>query len=403
MNGAASIGYNIAAPTNGLLIAGQTGIGSTAPNAAALLDVYSTSKGFLPPRMTNAQEIAIGTNVSSGGLLVYNTTLNELDVYDSASGQWEAVGANAADAAGSTGQVQFNLNSNNDLGASANLFWNNASSYLGIGTTSPLSSLSVNGGAAIGSYAGTNSAGSGILIVSGNVGIGTTAPAQKLTVAGNGLLTGHVAIGNDAAVDQTLLPYGANNPVPSVLRTQDNVSGDLSVNEWMDSISDYSSYTHIGTAAASFYGYDAEHLYRPIRGILLEITFRQIMPVRGISLILREVTLCQIMPVRGISFTSQDCLLMLFTRVPAPSPMVMEFIPAPQKSAAPRTSQKIPVSILTSLMLQAGARLPPTTASILLTRPVAAPKPIISILPAHLPSIILRASSGSGRRRQAHP
>ena len=82
----------------------QSGIGTAAPNAAALLDVFSTTQGLLPPRMTNAQEIAIGTNGASGGLLVYNTTLNELDVYDSASGQWEAVGANAADAAGARGR-----------------------------------------------------------------------------------------------------------------------------------------------------------------------------------------------------------------------------------------------------------------------------------------------------------
>ena len=95
--------------------------------------------------MTNAQEIAIGTNGASGGLLVYNTTLNELDVYDSASGQWEAVGANAADAAGSTGQVQFNLNSNNDLGASANLFWDNTHNRLGIGTATPTGLMSTYG------------------------------------------------------------------------------------------------------------------------------------------------------------------------------------------------------------------------------------------------------------------
>jgi hypothetical protein len=180
VNGAASIGYNIAAPTNGLLIAGQTGIGTTAPNAAALLDVYSTSQGFLPPRMTNAQEIAIGTNVSSGGLLVYNTTLNELDVYDSATGQWEAVGANAADAAGSTGQVQFNLNANNDLGASANLFWDNTHNRLGIGTSTMANAFEVNGSASIG-YVDT-AAPTGGLIVSGNVGIGTMSPSYLLDV-----------------------------------------------------------------------------------------------------------------------------------------------------------------------------------------------------------------------------
>jgi hypothetical protein len=30
----------------------QTGIGTTTPNASAKLDVYSTNKGFLPPRVS---------------------------------------------------------------------------------------------------------------------------------------------------------------------------------------------------------------------------------------------------------------------------------------------------------------------------------------------------------------
>jgi len=53
---------------------------------------------------------------------------------------------------------------------------------VGIGTTAPLSKLDVNGGLAVGSYAGTSAAPSNGLIVSGNVGIGTTSPGGKLEV-----------------------------------------------------------------------------------------------------------------------------------------------------------------------------------------------------------------------------
>lgn len=52
----------------------QTGIGTTTPNASAKLDVYSTNKGFLPPRitLTGASDVStISTPVA--GLLIYNT------------------------------------------------------------------------------------------------------------------------------------------------------------------------------------------------------------------------------------------------------------------------------------------------------------------------------------------
>lgn len=50
---------------------GNVGIGTITPSASALLDVNSTSKGFLPPRMTAAQRTAISSPAE--GLLVYQT------------------------------------------------------------------------------------------------------------------------------------------------------------------------------------------------------------------------------------------------------------------------------------------------------------------------------------------
>jgi hypothetical protein len=59
------------------LITAQTGIGTNTPDASAKLDVYSTDKGFLPPRVT----LTSGTDNSTipspaTGLLVYNTGNN---------------------------------------------------------------------------------------------------------------------------------------------------------------------------------------------------------------------------------------------------------------------------------------------------------------------------------------
>jgi hypothetical protein len=66
---------------------GAVSIGSGAtPSTKAILDLTSTTKGFLPPRMTTTQRNAITSPVA--GLMIYNTTLNKLNVYTTA---WETV------------------------------------------------------------------------------------------------------------------------------------------------------------------------------------------------------------------------------------------------------------------------------------------------------------------------
>jgi hypothetical protein len=63
---------------------GNVGIGTTSPNAAARLDVTSTTSGFLPPRMTTTQRDAITS--PPNGLILYNSTTNKLQVR--AGGAW---------------------------------------------------------------------------------------------------------------------------------------------------------------------------------------------------------------------------------------------------------------------------------------------------------------------------
>jgi len=57
-----------------------------AKKASAVLQADSTSRGFLPPRMTTTQKNAIAT--PAAGLMVYDTTLNKLCVYTTA---WETI------------------------------------------------------------------------------------------------------------------------------------------------------------------------------------------------------------------------------------------------------------------------------------------------------------------------
>jgi hypothetical protein len=65
--------------SGGVIAQGGTGAGL---DSSAILEAFSTSKGFLPPRMTNAQRTAIGT--PAVGLMVYCTDVVEgLYVYKS--------------------------------------------------------------------------------------------------------------------------------------------------------------------------------------------------------------------------------------------------------------------------------------------------------------------------------
>jgi trimeric autotransporter adhesin len=63
---------------------GNVGIGTSSPNAAALLDVASTTSGFLPPRMTTTQRDAITS--PPNGLLLYNSTTDKMQAR--AGGAW---------------------------------------------------------------------------------------------------------------------------------------------------------------------------------------------------------------------------------------------------------------------------------------------------------------------------
>ncbi len=63
---------------------GSVGVGTATPDASAKLEVSSTSQGFLPPRLTTAQMLAIASPAT--GLIVFNTDLDSL--YCTVGGKW---------------------------------------------------------------------------------------------------------------------------------------------------------------------------------------------------------------------------------------------------------------------------------------------------------------------------
>jgi hypothetical protein len=66
--GAAYSGIS-SSPSNGAIIQGDVGIGTSIPAGSAKLEVASTTQGFLPPRMTCIQRDAISSPVQ--GLIIY--------------------------------------------------------------------------------------------------------------------------------------------------------------------------------------------------------------------------------------------------------------------------------------------------------------------------------------------
>ena len=64
--------------------ANAVGVGTALPNANSVMEIRSTTKGMLTPRMTTTQRDAIGTNLAEG-LLIYNTTNNCFEFWDTKS------------------------------------------------------------------------------------------------------------------------------------------------------------------------------------------------------------------------------------------------------------------------------------------------------------------------------
>jgi len=101
---------NIGGAQYGLIVKnGLVGIGTDTPKA--VLDVSSTSSGFLPPRMTEVQRDAIQS--PQLGMLIYNTDTKKVNSYNGIS--WEEVGGgNSFD-----GNLNGNLNVNGNVSANA--------------------------------------------------------------------------------------------------------------------------------------------------------------------------------------------------------------------------------------------------------------------------------------------
>lgn len=77
-----------------VLVTSQVGINTTTPDASSVLDLNSTNRGFLAPRMTTAQRLAI--TAPADGLMVYDTTSKLFYYYVSSTSSWSPINSSVS-------------------------------------------------------------------------------------------------------------------------------------------------------------------------------------------------------------------------------------------------------------------------------------------------------------------
>ncbi|MGB4775386.1 MAG: hypothetical protein WBP45_09455, partial [Daejeonella sp.] len=105
---------------------GTVGIGTATPNQKAILDILSTTKGLLIPRMTSGQRAGIGaTSPNEDGMIIFNTETDNFEFFN--NGQWIAIG-NGGGNPGGTNTVLNGTNPPTTEGAAGD-FYINTSNY----------------------------------------------------------------------------------------------------------------------------------------------------------------------------------------------------------------------------------------------------------------------------------
>lgn len=70
----------------------NVGIGTTVPHENSILDISSTDKGLLVPRLNTLQRLAVNPTTGSDGLMVYDTDLDQFCYWDENDTQWVCIG-----------------------------------------------------------------------------------------------------------------------------------------------------------------------------------------------------------------------------------------------------------------------------------------------------------------------
>ncbi len=219
-------------------------------DASALLQVNSTTRGFLAPRMSTTDRNAIASPAE--GLLVFDTTLDNFYFYDATSTSWLAVGGDAT-AAGADTQIQFNTG--NALDASSDLTFNDTSDVLSVnGTVSAATKVNIGSttGAAAPSYptlAGDNLGNHTATqnIVLGSNYINGDGDNEGVLVNSNGQLR----IETSSAAGDSFVIQDTSRPATRFVVQQDGVTT-IRVNDGSSALQQFSFTTPGGDGALAF-------------------------------------------------------------------------------------------------------------------------------------------------------
>lgn len=221
----AAVHFGVYAQTNTFPATGSAGIGTLAPDASSMLDMVSTTKGLLTPRMTKTQRDAIVAPAT--GLMIYQTNSTPGFYYYNGTA-WTAISAKGANASLSNltaTAVNLSLvpgtNNTLDLGTST-LAWRNGyfGGNVGIGVTTATAKLDVVGAVKIAD--GTQGAGK-VLTSDANGLASWQTPTGGGTITGTGVAgnlafwTGTTALGTNANLfwDNTNARLGIGTATPA--------------------------------------------------------------------------------------------------------------------------------------------------------------------------------------------
>ena len=223
---------------NGLIEAQNIGLGTTTPDASAMLDIKSNTKGLLIPRTSTVSRLAIINPAK--GLILYDSTTNNFWFYNGSSwnsmtdnnASWKLNGNAAVNSStqfiGTTDNQPIRLRVNNTWAGEINPI--NGNIGLGI-NAGPLQTTGINN-TALGIASLANN-----ITGSNNVAIGDSAlynhnnPGTNVAVGTHALYKNTIGIANTAVGPYALYrnDYGGYNTAIGVNSLSNNINGDENV------------------------------------------------------------------------------------------------------------------------------------------------------------------------------